>query len=223
MLITISNVLDDGHRALLDGLISELTWADGAQTAGSIAKQVKRNKQADLTSKTGIKVDAVLRRAVQTNPVLRAAAQPRTLSQLLISKTEAGGFYGRHVDNAFMKKDHDTLRSDLSFTLFLSDPTSYQGGELVIEHAGMTQSVKGAAGDLVLYPSGSLHQVSPVTSGERVVCVGWIESQIKDASDRETLFDLINTKSSLADVLDAQSLEMLTLSKVIANLLRRFS
>ena len=117
----------------------------------------------------------------------------------------------------------DQVRTDISFTLFLSDPDTYKGGELVIEHAGATQSLKLKVGDMVIYPSTSLHQVAPVREGERVVCVGWVESLIARPDDRETLFDLTNLKATLGETHDPQSPQMLTLSKAIANLIRRFS
>lgn len=222
MLISISQVLDADHLGLVRGLLEEVTWKDGAETAGRVARQVKSNLQADLSKTVGPKVEQVLSDAIRQNPVLMAAAQPGRMSPLLVSKTEAGGGYGLHVDNAFMRAGEGLLRTDLSFTLFLSSPEDYEGGELVIEHAGQTQALKPEAGDLVLYPSSSLHKVAEVGSGARLVCVGWIESRVRRSDDREMLFDLINLKAELAERLDAQSPEMLTLSKVIANLKRRF-
>lgn len=225
MLISISEVLDADQRQLLNGLLGTLVWKDGTETAGRVAAQVKRNQQADLTQSIGPKVEQILFDAIFAHPVLRAAAQPNKFSSILVSKTRKGGGYGMHVDNPFMRTrgtGEGELRTDLSFTLFLSSPETYEGGELVIEHAGQTQSLKPSAGDLVLYPSSSLHQVAEVTSGERLVCVGWIESRVRRAEDRDTLFDLINLKAELAGRLDEQSPEMLTLSKVIANLKRRF-
>ncbi|NQY98934.1 MAG: Fe2+-dependent dioxygenase [Henriciella sp.] len=222
MLISISDVLNADQLADVTSAFDRLVWKDGAETAGPVARQVKRNQQADLTRTVGPKVEQILSAALKQNPVLKAAAQPERFSSLLISKTGAGGGYGLHVDNAFMRVGDGSMRTDLSFTLFLSPPEDYEGGELVIEHAGATQTLKLGAGDLVLYPSSSLHQVTDVTSGTRLVCVGWIESRIQRADDRETLFDLINLKAELSRRLDAQSPEMLTLSKVIANLKRRF-
>jgi len=222
MLISISDVLDADHRTLVTGLLSDVIWKDGTETAGRVARQVKNNQQADLTKTVGPKIEQLLFQAISRHPVLQAAAQPRTYAPLMVSKTETGGGYGLHIDNAFIGARGAAIRTDLSFTLFLSPPETYEGGELVIEHAGQTQSLKPEAGDLILYPSTSLHQVAEVTSGTRLVCVGWIESRIRRAEDRESLFDLINLKAALATHYDDQSPEMLTLSKVIANLKRRF-
>lgn len=222
MLLTLSGVLTPDNLAEVRALLGTLAWQDGAKTAGSVAKAVKRNQQADLTTRTGAGLRDRLVAAVQAHPVLRAAAQPKRFSKIIVSKTEEQGGYGYHMDNAFMGTGDQRLRTDLSFTLFLSDPDSYEGGELEIDHAGMSQSVKLPAGDLVLYPSTSLHRVAPVTSGSRLVCVGWIESAVTDVAVRDILFDLENLRTSLSAKHDAQSPEMLTLAKTISNLLRRF-
>ena len=125
-----------------------------------------------------------------------------------------------HVDNALMAQGTEKIRTDLSFTLFLSDPESYEGGELTIDWAGMTQSIKLPAGSLVLYPSTTLHRVETVTSGERIVCVGWIESQIRTTEQREVLFDIANLRAALNARLPEEAGEHLMLSKVMANLRR---
>ena len=122
-----------------------------------------------------------------------------------------------------MPSGEDHLRTDLSFTLFLSDPDTYDGGELVIETAAGDFTAKPGAGDLVLYPSGSIHEVRPVTRGTRLVVVGWIESRIRDAAARDILFDLDNLKSSLVARLPADAPELLALDKSIGALLRRWA
>lgn len=223
MILTISGVLDAAALSAVRELIPALTWRDGTETAGETARAVKRNEQADLGSRSGAALRAQLNAAIEAHPVLRAAAQPKRFASLIVSRTVAGGGYGRHVDNAFIGTGAARIRTDLSFTLFLSDPESYQGGELEIETAGFIQSIKLQPGDLVLYPSTTLHRVANVESGERIACVGWIESLVPDAPGREILFDLENLKASLGTKHAPQSEEMLVLSKTIANLLRRFS
>lgn len=223
MLITIDDVVDEDQLTLLSGLMTGLTWQDGAQTAGTVARQVKTNEQGDLRTPVGAKIETLLGEAITQNAVLQAAAQPHKLSRLVMSKTKPGGGYGWHIDNPFIKADELSLRTDLSFTPFLSDPETYAGGALEIEHAGHSQSLKLAAGSMVLYPSISLHQVTPVQSGERLACIGWIESRVPRVDDREILFDLINLQSELSKAHNAQSIEMLSLSKIIANLRRRFN
>ena len=120
MLISISSVLDADQLGLVRGLLSDVVWKDGAETAGRVARQVKNNQQADLSQSIGPKIEQILFKAISQNPVLRAAAQPGKFSSLLLSKTQSGGGYGLHVDNAFMGAGDTALRTDLSFTLFLS-------------------------------------------------------------------------------------------------------
>ncbi|MEP1143976.1 MAG: Fe2+-dependent dioxygenase [Henriciella sp.] len=222
MLITIANVLDAEALEQVHSLMKTVRWKDGAETAGFTAREVKRNLQADLISRTGVQVRDLLMQKISSNSVLQAAAQPLRFSKLLVSTTETGGGYGLHVDNAFMALGDEKMRTDLSFTLFLSDPETYKGGDLQIEHAGQSLMLKPAAGDLVLYPSTSLHRVVEVASGRRIACVGWIESTVKRADDRETIFDLLNLKAELSKQFETQSVEMLTLEKTISNLRRRF-
>ena len=220
MLLVINAIDDAEHLAALAERIALLDWRDGRETAGAVAREVKRNLQAAMDSTAGRRLADELLPLIAENPVLKAAAQPRRFSPLIISKTADGGHYGPHVDNALMGKGAGRVRTDLSFTLFLTPPDQYEGGELVVHTAGMTQEVKGEAGHLVLYPSGSIHEVRPVTLGERIVCIGWIESMIADGMRREMLFDLENLRSSLRRQLPSQSAELLTLDKTIANLLR---
>ena len=220
MLLVINAIDDAEHLAALAERIALLDWRDGRETAGAVAREVKRNLQAAMDSTAGRRLADELLPLIAENPVLKAAAQPRRFSPLIISKTADGGHYGPHVDNALMGKGAGRVRTDLSFTLFLTPPDQYEGGELVVHTAGMTQEVKGEAGHLVLYPSGSIHEVRPVTRGERIVCIGWIESMIADGMRREMLFDLENLRSSLRRQLPSQSAELLTLDKTIANLLR---
>ena len=223
-MILVINVLDDAeHLAALRERINVLEWRDGRETAGSVAREVKRNRQASMNSPAGRRLQEELLPIVADHNVVKAAAQPRRFSPLIISKTGVDGKYGAHVDNALMGRGGQRLRTDLSFTLFLNSPGDYEGGELVIHAAGMTQELKGEAGYLVLYPSGSIHEVKPVTRGERIVCVGWIESMVADAAQRELLFDMENLRAALRQKLPAQSAELLTLDKSIANLLRMWA
>ena len=223
MLLPIANVLDSAKLAEAQEMLALLTWRDGADTAGKTAREVKRNLQADLSTRSGAKLKTLLNSAVQQHPTVKAAAQPRQFSKLLLSKTETGGGYGLHVDNSYMPTGNSEIRTDLSFTLFLSPPDAYEGGELEIQHAGQAFSIKLAAGDLILYPSTNLHQVKPVQSGTRLVCVGWIESRVKRSEDRELLYELSTLKAALAQQYPAQSPEMLKLSRIQGNLKRRFS
>jgi PKHD-type hydroxylase len=223
MILVINALEDADHRAAIAERIAMLTWRDGRETAGSVARQVKRNEQAAMNSPAGRALQDELSQLVSDNMVVKAAAQPRRFSPVIISRTGVGGKYGAHVDNALMGRGAQRLRTDLSFTLFLTPPGEYEGGELVIHAAGMTQELKGEAGNLVLYPSGSIHEVKPVTKGTRIVCIGWIESTVADPAQREMLFDLENLRTALRQQLPAQSAELLTLDKTMANLLRMWA
>ncbi|MEL6688636.1 MAG: Fe2+-dependent dioxygenase [Pseudomonadota bacterium] len=223
MFLTIENVLNDEPLDAIRSDLRSVRWEDGTKTAGQTAARVKSNQQADLTNRTGVRIRDQLTQRIQTHPVLKAAAQPARFSKILISRTQAGGHYGLHVDNPFMGIGEARLRTDLSYTLFLSDPSDYDGGELSIEMSGETKTIKAQAGTLVLYPSRFLHAVKPVTGGSRLVCVGWIESHVRHDSEREVLFDLENLRSSLSQTYDPQSPEMMVLSRNIANLLRLWS
>ena len=223
MIVKIAAFTEEERIAKISGMLDQLEWRDGRETAGAVAKKVKRNLQAVATDEAGKAIRAELGPLIADNRVVRAAARPRRISALMISKTADGGHYGPHVDNALMGKGQNRLRTDISFTLFLSNSEDYEGGELVLHTAGLTQVVKGEWGQLVLYPSTSIHEVKPVTTGARVVCEGWIESLIADSTQRELLFDLENLRTSLRQKMDHQSPELLTLDKSMSNLVRMWS
>jgi PKHD-type hydroxylase len=151
------------------------------------------------------------------HPLLQSAALPVTVPGLLFSRSGPGDGYGRHVDNAFMAGG----RSDLSFTLFLSDPSGYEGGALVLESPSGEEALRLPAGHALVYPSTLLHRVEPVTQGERLVAVGWIQSRVRDADQRELLFELDTARRTLfrqegkSDVFDL-------ISRSYTNLLRRW-
>lgn len=220
MILSIAAIQDAQILAKLREGITALTWQDGRTTAGTAAREVKRNEQAVMNDPAGKAMRDALIPHIAEHVVVKAAARPRQISAPMIARTGPEGYYGAHVDNAMMGAGNARLRTDISFTLFLTDPDEYEGGELVVHAAGMTQSIKGKAGELVLYPATSIHEVRPVTSGARVVCVGWIESQIRDPAHREILFDLENLRASLRQSLPEGSAELLTVDKTIANLLR---
>ena len=206
----------------LQDLVSALTdppapWIDGAATAGWHARDLKRNHQLDGTSQLHQQLSARLEMVLTAQPLLQAAAFPRRIHGLLFSRSGVGEGYGRHVDNAWMRGG----RSDLSFTVFLSEPEAYEGGALVLESPGGEESFRLPAGHALVYPSTLLHRVEPVTAGERLVAVGWIESRIRHADQRELLFELDTARRSLFarhgkdDVFDL-------VSRSYSNLLRRW-
>jgi len=220
MLLTINGVMRPERIEALRADLEGFHWRDGRETTGAVARAVKRNEQADLKAGRGPVWHKELLEAISGHSVVSAAARPKRFTRLLLSRTRDGGGYGAHVDNGLMGSGADRIRSDISFTLFLSDPQSYEGGELTIDTPGAVHSLKPAAGDLVLYPSTTIHEVAPVTGGVRLACVGWIESLVRDPSAREILFDLENLRAELRNKLPANSAELLTLQKTISNLLR---
>jgi PKHD-type hydroxylase len=213
-MIAIAGVLTAEEAAAIRATAPALDWGDGRATAGRIARTVKANHQA----LPGAARDAILdkvRSAMLAHPVLRAAARPRHVTPLILSRYRVGQTYGLHVDDALM----GAIRTDLSFTLFLSDPATYEGGALVIEDDYAPRDVRLNPGDLILYPSTTLHRVSPVIRGERLAVVGWIESWVREGDRRDVLFDLDQAIATIeAD--PAQQPVRDRLSKARANLLR---
>lgn len=200
-------------RAALLG--RDAIWEDGSLTAGAQARDAKQNWQLDRDSDLFETLRDSIAEAMLDHPLVRSAALPLRLHSLLFSRTEAGQGYGQHVDNPFMSGG----RTDCSFTLFLTDPESYSGGELTIHHPSHSESFKLPAGHAIVYPSSMLHQVEPVTQGCRLVAVGWIQSVIRDPQQRELLFELQAASRALAARMD-RCTELDLLYKCHANLIR---
>lgn len=203
--------------------IETLSWRDGKLTAGKRASSVKKNEQAVMKSQEGMALERKILKVISSHPIVSAVARPKRFSKFMISRTRTEGGYGHHIDNAIMGSGEGRFRADISFTLFLSAPKDYEGGALEIEMPGMVQSLKPDKGTLVIYPSNTIHRVTPVTSGERIVCVGWIETMIRNAEQREVLLDLENLRAELGAKIPNDSREMLFLNKTISNLLRMWA
>ena len=217
MFLAIENLIDPAMAGALREEAAGLTFEDGAKTAGRFARAVKANDQA-AASDAREAVLATVSRALLAHPVFAAAARPKAMTPLILSRYRQGQTYGLHVDDALMAG----LRTDISFTLFLSDPESYDGGALIIEDSLEARAVKLAAGSVFLYPSTTLHRVEPVTAGERLAVVGWVQSRIRQADQREILFDL---DRSIAELHDSKGKTALfdTLCKTRSNLLRMWA
>ncbi|MEB3256582.1 MAG: Fe2+-dependent dioxygenase [Synechococcaceae cyanobacterium] len=196
-------------------LAADAPWRDGAATAGWHARSVKNNRQLARDSPLHQMLRDRLEQQLLDDPLLQAAALPKHLHGLLFSRMGPGEGYGCHIDNAFMAGG----RSDLSFTLFLSDPTAYEGGALVLERPHGEESLRLPAGQAFVYPSTLLHRVEPVQRGERLVAVGWIESRVRSAEQRELLFELDTARRSLF-AREGKSEEFDLLCRCHANLLR---
>ncbi len=219
MQFQIPNLLTPDEFQQVTQALAEAEFVDGKLTAGWHAKQVKNNQQ--LKRENAQDLRRTVEQALLRHPLFQAGARPRSIHSLLFSRYQSGMSYGRHTDNAFMGGS-GLRRADLSFTLFLNDPNEYEGGELVTEGADDEQSYKLASNTVFVYPSSTLHRVAEVTSGQRLVAVGWVQSLIRDPAEREILFDLdtarrsLFTKSGKGDEFDL-------ISKSLANLLRKWA
>lgn len=199
MILHIPNVLNKEQLIKCREILNKAEWIDGKLTAGSQAINVKSNLQLSENSKELKILREIITQALRTNPLFISAALPNHIISPFVNRYENGGAYGNHVDNSIL---YDTtvgknFRTDVSCSLFFTDPEEYEGGEMVIEDTFGTHEIKLPAGDLILYPSTSLHRVEPVTSGVRMVSFMWTQSMIRSAWKRSILFELDNTIQSL--------------------------
>ena len=191
-------------------------WKDGRETAGSHAAKVKNNFQLDKDSKTAITFSELMQSHIIESPLIKSYSLPKEIHGLMFSRSGTNQGYGMHIDNAYM----GTGRSDLSFTIFLNNKEDYEGGELCIQTLQEEKIIKLSAGQIVIYPSTSLHSVKQVSKGERIVCVGWIESYIPINEDRSILFGLDAGAKGLLSK-HGQSPELDLIFQSYNNLLRR--
>jgi PKHD-type hydroxylase len=226
MLIRIPNVLTAEQlqqmRTLLDGAGD--AWVDGRVTAGYQGAPLKFNQQIDERSAVAQQCQHIVASALERNPLFISAALPNVLYPPMFNRYGEGMGFGLHVDGSVRlnPRDGTKLRTDVSGTLFLSEPESYEGGELQIEDTYGMHSVKLAAGSMVVYPSTSLHQVTPVTQGLRVACFTWVQSLVRDDAQRTMLFDLDNSIQRLNQS-QADDVARRTLVGLYHNLLRQWS
>ncbi len=164
----------------------DLPWENGKKTAGNHASLVKNNLQLDRNSDISKKFSALIIKKILKDDLIKSFSLPKIIHGTMFTKSSKRMKYGRHIDNVYMSSG----RADLSFTIFLSDKDSYNGGELLIENLNSNNEFKLNPGEIIIYPSTYLHSVNEVISGERLVFVGWIESYIKSIEEREYLFDL---------------------------------
>lgn len=223
MLLVIEGVLSKGEVAQFRDALDGGAWSDGRKSAGSVAAAVKHNLQLEEDSDLAVTLGDHVLRTLGQNPTFISAALPEKIYPPKFNRYAGGDYYGAHVDSAVMRiaRAGVTLRADLSATLFLSEPEEYEGGVLTIEGAYGAQEIKLAAGDLVLYPASSLHQVSPVTAGARTAAFFWVQSMVADQSQRSLLYDLDQAIQGLRAKAGAGTgEEILRLTGVYNNLLR---
>jgi PKHD-type hydroxylase len=225
MMIQIPEVLTAAQVADVRRLIDNADWVDGNVTSGRQAALAKRNRQLPEDSPAAKRAGEIVLDALGRNALFVAAALPAKVWPPLFNRYASGERFAMHVDNAVRlgRGGADRLRSDLSATLFLSDPASYDGGELTVEDTYGAHAAKLAAGDVIVYPASSLHHVTPVTSGERVASFFWIQSMVRDDSRRRLLFEMDVAVQQVAAELGQGHESVVALTGTYHNLLRMWA
>jgi PKHD-type hydroxylase len=225
MLITLDDILSRDEVADFRAILDSADWQDGRATAGAQSAEIKRNAQIPLNSPILPGLQQRLVRALTSHPVWVSAVLPAQILPPMFNRYAGGQTFGVHVDNAIrvIPGEGRQIRTDISCTVFLSEPDEYDGGELVIEGHYGAQAVKLPAGSAVVYPATSLHQVTPVTRGCRVASFFWVQSMVRDAQRREMLFDLDQSIQSLGAQLGANAPEPLRLTGIYHNLIRQWA
>jgi PKHD-type hydroxylase len=221
-MLHIPGVLDAQALAKVRALLAAGQWRDGRTTAGHLSAGVKNNRQLDEDDPRAIEAGALVLDALAHQPLFASAALATRISAPLFNRYEGGETYGDHIDGAIRALAKGRMRADLSATLFLSDPESYAGGELMIAAPGGEHAVKLAAGDMILYASGARHRVTPVMKGRRDAAVLWIQSLVRDPQQRAMLFELDGAIQALRAG-NADATQVLALTGLYHNLLRMWS
>ncbi|KZE29778.1 Fe2+-dependent dioxygenase [Crenobacter luteus] len=224
MLLHIPDVLTPEELAHGRALLEAAPWADGRITAGSQSAQVKRNLQLPQATAEAKELSAMVEAAARRHPLFFSAALPKTIFPPLFNRYQGGMDFGNHVDNAVRADPFSGawVRTDVSCTLFFTGPDEYDGGELVVEDSYGVHRVKLPAGDMVLYPSTSLHRVEPVTRGARVASFFWTQSMVRDDGRRSLLFDMDMAIASLREK-HGDTEELVALTATYHNLLRQWA
>lgn len=225
MMLKIENVLtraevDQCRATIIDG-----PWVDGNETSGHQSALAKQNEQIAQGSDAANEANALVMDALGRTPEFVAAALPLKVYMPMFNRYAGGQTFGNHVDNAIrqVRGTDVRIRSDLSCTLFLTDPDEYDGGELIVEDLFGEHKVKLAAGDMVLYPASSLHRVTPVTRGNRISCVFWLQSMVRENAAREHLFRLDSSIQQLSAEKGGDDPLVVDLTNLYHNLLRRWA
>jgi PKHD-type hydroxylase len=224
MMLHIPAILTPEEVAECREALQAAPWVDGRGTAGHLSAEVKRNLQLHWQDPVAIRLGQLISARLERHPMFLSAALPHAILPPLFNRYEGGGHYGLHIDGAIRPVDGTTrrIRSDLSMTLMLSDPADYDGGELEVVDLVGGRSIKLPAGDAILYPASSLHQVTPVTRGARLAAFTWIQSMVRDEGARGLLFELDTAIQRLPPGEDTAA-SRLQLTNVYHNLLRRWA
>ncbi|RAK57687.1 Fe2+-dependent dioxygenase [Phenylobacterium deserti] len=225
MMLHIPELLTKTQAAELRAQIDGAPWVDGNATSGAQSALAKRNQQLPEGSSAAASAGSRILDALEKNPLFVSAALPQVVFPPLFNRYEGGGTFGVHVDNSIRQtRDGSTrIRTDLSATVFLTEPEDYDGGELLVEDTYGVHEVKLPAGDMILYPSSSLHQVTPVTRGARVSSFFWIQSMIREDARRTLLFQMDVAIQQLAAKVGAGAPELVSLTGTYHNLLRMWA
>lgn len=225
MLTCIPQLLSRAEVAEIRAMLDAADWADGRLTAGPQSAEVKTNEQLPPGAPVHAEVQARVLRALGASAAFMSVALPRRILPPMFNRYRTAQAFGAHVDNAIrvIPGSGETMRADLSCTLFLADPDDYEGGELIIEDHYGAQSVKLPAGDMVVYPSTSLHQVTPVTDGARVASFFWVQSMVRNDAHRSALHDLDQSIQTLGAERGANDPVCLRLTGVYHNMIRAFA
>ncbi len=225
MLVKITKLLTKNQVAQCRQLLEAANWVDGKITAGAQSSLAKKNLQVPEGSEEARQLGEFILRALGQNDTFNSAALPLRVFPPLFNRYDKGMKFGAHVDNAirYIATAGQRVRTDVSSTLFLSEPDEYDGGELVIQDTFGEQRVKFEAGDMVLYPASSLHRVEPITRGSRWASFFWTQSMVKEDSDRALLYDFDNSIIAARAELGDTHPTVLTLTATYHNLLRRWA
>lgn len=222
MLLLIPDVLQADALAQVQAFLAAARFVDGRLSAGSAARRVKNNQELEAGAPDLERLNRLVMGSLARHPVYRGAALPLHVASPLYARYRPGMAYGDHLDDPIMGADGVLYRSDIAVTIFLNEPADYDGGELVIGAAAGKQHVKRPAGHAVLYPAGTIHHVNPVTRGERVVAVTWVQSLVRDPARRELLYGLNAAREKLLhDSPDAA--ETAQVNAAYLNLIRMWS
>ena len=197
MLIRIPAVLDHSELEIVRRLLQKAPFVDGKLSAGQAARRIKNNQEVDRGARELEQLNNLIMGKLVQHPIYRSAALPVRVAAPYYARYHAGMHYGDHVDDPIMGANGQIYRSDLSITIFLSEPSDYEGGELMINTSFGEQAIKYAAGDAVLYSAATRHRVAEVTQGERLVAVTWVQSLVRDPNQRELLHELNSVRERL--------------------------
>ncbi|MES9877097.1 MAG: Fe2+-dependent dioxygenase [Candidatus Sedimenticola sp. PURPLELP] len=221
MMLEIPGLLNEAQLKKIDEILSNAEFVDGKLTAGMAAQRVKNNEELKREPEKQELLIRILMASLSHNEEFKAAALPAKMADPIFARYHQGMTYGDHVDDPIMGSGQK-FRTDVSMTVFLRDPDAYEGGELVVRTSFGTKKIKMPAGGAVVYPSSSLHHVAPVTSGERLVALFWMQSHVRDPAKRELLFELNKARNTLLKERPSEEASELV-DKSFANLMRMWA